>query len=448
MTTAFSGDTSLRVIASLHRDRVNLDLKTVDICFLVALHARADQSGLTCFEEDVLLDVFEQVCDAVEADAENVAKRATHAIQRLRDQRLLARVDGAGVIRAGEYALTQLALGIVRFFQADEALTRESLTLLTKTLLASLADVKATARQSTTSDEWREGVIGPLRVTVGDLVGGIERRQRGLDLQQEAVQQRISELLQEDWFGAVDQCQLLLDETTTTLAELNTVLLSDTNQIQALLSDIEHLAAAAGMSDAEQTVHRVGEQVDRVAAWGGARQRAWSEYYQYVHRFLRDVVRLDPDRAISERLRNQLADWPNRRFYLVAAHTPPIRLLRESAHRVVRPPVRQPRRDRENEIEDVIPEADIVTLDDRVRQSLANGSTTLVDVLSHVLPEVPAPYRYVSVGRVAWQVANEARPRSPREREWALTVDEIEVENWHLSNGQTPHSDDASGGSS
>jgi len=213
-------DNFLRVIASLHRDGVNLDLKTVDICFLVALHARADQSGLTCFEEDVLLDVFEQVCDAVEADADNVAKRATHAIQRLRDQRLLARVDGAGVVRAGEYALTQLALGIIRFFQADEALTRESLTLLTKTLLASLAEAKANAKQASSPEQWREGVIGPLRVTVGDLVGGIERRQRGLDLQQEQVQKRIGELLQEDWFGAIDQCQSLLDETTSTLAEM------------------------------------------------------------------------------------------------------------------------------------------------------------------------------------------------------------------------------------
>ena len=448
MTTTSPGDSSLRVIASLHRDRVNLDLKTVDICFLVALHARADRSGLTCFEEEVLLDVFEQVCDAVEADADNVAKRATHAIQRLRDQRLLARVDGAGVIRAGEYALTQLALGIVRFYQADEALMRESLTLLTKTLLANLADVKATARQAKTPDEWREGVIGPLRVTVGDLVAGIERRQRGLDVQQEAVQERTAELLQEDWFGAVDECQSLLDETTTTLAELNTVLLSDTNQIQALLSDIEHLAGAADMPAAEQAVHRVGEYVDRIAAWGGVRQRAWSEYYQYVHRFLRDVVRLDPDRAISERLRNQLAAWPNARFYLVAAHMPPMRLLRESTNRLVRPPVQRPSRDRDKEVEEVTPEADIVTLEDHVRQSLGNGSVTLVEVLSDVLPKITPPQRYVSVGRIAWHIANAMQPRSPREREWTSTVDEIEVENWYLSNGDAPHTGDSGGGQS
>ena len=70
----------------------------------MALHTRAGQSNLTCFEEDVLLDVFEQVCDTVEVDGENMRKRATHAIQRLREQRLLSRVDGDGLIRAGDYS--------------------------------------------------------------------------------------------------------------------------------------------------------------------------------------------------------------------------------------------------------------------------------------------------------------------------------------------------------
>lgn len=428
-------DHFLRVIAFLHRDRVNLDLKTVDICFLVALHARADQSGLTCFDEEILLDVFEQVCDAVESDTDHLSRRATNAIQRLRDQRLLARVDGAGFVRAGEYALTQLALGIVRFFVADEALTRETLTLLTKTLLASLAEVKSAARKAKTPDEWRQDIIAPLRVTVGDLVAGIERRQRGLDLQQEAVQQQIGALLQADWFGAVDQCQSLLDETSRTLAELNTVLLRDTNQIMAVLADVEQLAASSGMADAEDAIRRVCEQVDRVAAWGGTRQRAWSDYYQYVHRFLRDVVRLDPDRAISERLRNQLASWPCRRFYLMTVRTPSILLLRESNTRAIRPPVMRPSRDREAGVEEVLPELDLVTLEDRVRAALSNGHTTLTEVLNDVLPEVASLNRYLSVGRVALQVAKESGAHSPREREWVSVLESLIIEDWLLRNG-------------
>ena len=205
-----------RLIAALARDQVFLDLKTVDLCFLTGLYLRADRAALASFEEDVLVDMFEQICDVVEPGAENPRKRATHAIQRLREQRMLARVDGAGIVRAGEYALTRLAAGVVEYFLADEALTRESLTLLTGTLRAKLAEILADSKKAGGEEEWRQKVIAPLRVTVGDLVGGIERRQRGLDSQQEEVQGEIAQLLQADWFGAVERCQRLLDTTTAT----------------------------------------------------------------------------------------------------------------------------------------------------------------------------------------------------------------------------------------
>jgi chromosome partition protein MukF len=173
-TTPPSADPN-RVIASLARDQVNLDLKTVDLCFLAGLYLRADKAALASFEEDVLIDMFEQVCDVVEPGAENPRKRATHAIQRLREQRMLARVDGAGIVRAGDYALTTLAAAVVQYFLTDEALTRESLTLLTGTLSAQLAEVLAAAKKADGEEAWRAKVVGPLRVTVADLVAGIER---------------------------------------------------------------------------------------------------------------------------------------------------------------------------------------------------------------------------------------------------------------------------------
>ena len=110
--------------------------------------------------------MFEQVCDVVDPGAENPRKRATHAIQRLREQRLLVRVDGAGIVRAGEYTLTRLAAAIVEYFLTDEALTRESLTLLTGILRAQLAEILAAARKAEGEDAWRTTVSGSLRVTV------------------------------------------------------------------------------------------------------------------------------------------------------------------------------------------------------------------------------------------------------------------------------------------
>jgi chromosome condensin MukBEF complex kleisin-like MukF subunit len=80
------------------------------------------------------------------------------------------------IVRAGDYALTTLAAAVVQYFLTDEALTRESLTLLTGTLSAQLAEVLAAAKKKATDTEtWKGKVSGPLRVTVSELVSGIER---------------------------------------------------------------------------------------------------------------------------------------------------------------------------------------------------------------------------------------------------------------------------------
>lgn len=417
-----------RIVASLARDRVSLDLETVDLCFLAGLYLRADRASLASFEEDVLVDMFEQVCDVVHPGADNPRKRATHAIQRLREQRLLARVDGAGLVHAGDYALTRLAAAIVEYFLTDEALTRESLTLLTGTLRAQLAKILADAKKARGSDAWRADVIGPLRVTVAELVGGIERRQRGLDAQQEEVRAEIGELLEADWFSAVDRCQVLLDSTTSTLGELNEILLSDTHHFVALLQEIQGLALEN--SEAEATVQRVIEHVDRIAAWGSARQRAWTDYYQDVHRFLRDVVRLDPDRALSQRLRDQTATWIDHRFYLAVAHAPSIRLLRPLEARIERPPVARPQADRDADPEWVDPEnlhADIEAL---VMQLLGNGVATLAEVSRQVLATLATGLHYAAAGRIADAVGRFARVHSEREPPWAPVSELLEVEDW------------------
>ena len=429
MTTA---DPS-RLFASLVRDRVSLELQTVDLCFLAALHLLSDERALASFDEELLVDTFEQVCDAVEPGANNPRLRATNAIQRLRQQRLLSRVDGGLLSRTGEYALTRLAAAIVEFHLADDALTRESLTLLTATLRAQLAQVLSLAKKARTDEDWRE-VTGPLRVTVADLVSGIERRQRGLDTQQEEVQAEIAKVLAADWFGAVDRCQALLETTTQTLRELNEVLLRDTTHLIALLQDIQALAGEE--TDAELAVQRVLEHVERIGTWGRTRLHAWSEYYHYVHRYLRDVVRLDPDRALSQRLRDQLAGWAQAPFYSMAADEPNTTVLRRVDARVERPPVSRPLADREV-LPQVLakdthgaldPQVDLSAL---VEEALDEGAETLSEVTRRVLLQVGDALHYVCAGRVAELVARRVAIRSENERPWKK-VQALELEDWDL----------------
>ena len=424
------------VLAALARTRPTLELAAIELVFLAALHLRADGAALASFNEERLAEVFEQASSLLEPKAESLRRRTTHAIQRLRDQKLLARVDGAGVLRAGEYALTRLAAAIVESFLEDETLTRENLTVLTRSLRVSLGEILTRAHDARTDEAWQTGVEGPLRVSVTDLVSGIERRQRSLDLEQQAFQSRIAKLLESDWFGAVDQCLELLESTSRTLAELNEILLRDAHELSSLLQDIQEVAINALAPGAEAAVQRVMEQVDRISAWGAARQRAWSEYYQYVQRYLCDVVRLDPSRALIERLREQLSRHTARPFALAVAAAPAPRLLHEiEPFKDDKPKVTRPRAERERPpVANDAPDPHAV-VEELVQSALSRGSSGLRDVTRQVGAETSSELQFVTAGRVAQVVARLARTTHDRDRQWVNVNDDLVIEEWQIAKG-------------
>jgi chromosome partition protein MukF len=424
------------VLAGLAQSRPVLELGTLDLCFLAALHLRAGGAALTSFGEEQLAEVFDSVCALLESKPENLRRRATSAIQRLRDQKMLTRVDGAGLLRAGEFALTRLAASIVESFLEDDSLTRENLTLLTRSLRMSLGDVLACAKRAESSEDWQSGVEGPLRVTVADLVSGIERRQRSLDLEQQEFQTQIAKLLESDWFGAVDRCLELLESTSRTLAELNEILLRDAHELSSVLQDIQEVAVLADAQGAEASVQRVMEQVDRISAWGAARQRAWSEYYQYVHRYLCDVVRLDPSRALIERLREQLSQHTTRPFALAVAAAPAPRLLREiEPFKDDKPKVSRPRAEREQAPAPHDAPDPHAVVEEQVRAALAAGSAGLCEVTQQVSAETPSDQHFVTAGRVAQVVARLARTTHDRDRPWRSVQEGLVIEEWTIASG-------------
>ncbi|HET7540526.1 MAG TPA: condensin subunit MukF [Polyangiaceae bacterium] len=424
------------VLAALARSQPALELGTLDLCFLAALHLQSEGAALSAFSEEKLSEVFEQVCALLEPRADSPRRRATNAIQRLRDQKLLARVDGAGVLRAGEFALTRLSASIVESYLEDESLTRENLTQLTRSLRISLAEILTRASTAQTPSDWKNGIEGPLRVSVSELMSGIERRQRSLDLEQQAFQARIAKLLESDWFGAVDQCLELLESTSRTLTELNEILLRDAHELSSVLQDIQEITVNAQAEGAETAVERVMEQVDRIRAWGAARQRAWSEYYQYVHRYLCDVVRLDPSRALIQRLREQLSQHTTRPFALSVAAAPSPRLLREiEPFKDDKPKVSRPRADRERPPSDSCAVDQHAVVEELVQGALSRGSLGLCEVTREVSAETPSELQFVTAGRVAQVVARLARTSAERDRPWVSVHDGLVIEEWKLAKG-------------
>lgn len=416
------------VIARLSQTRAQLTLETIDLCFLVAIRARLERGALPSLEEEALVDTFEMVCSIVEPGADNPRKRATHSIQRLRQQQVLSRVDGAGFVEAGEYGLTRLGAALVDHYGQTEALTTESLAHATKTLLAQLAELVAKAERCRDDASWKGEVLVPLSMTVQSLVDAIDARQRGLDVQQAGLREEIAALLKNEWHAAVERCERLLAETVATLHELNDVLLRDSTLLRDRLQELVRLASEAGRDDVEQAATRVGDQVDRVVAWGNQRLANWSDYYQYVQRFLRSVVRLDPARAVSERLRDGLADptWS-----LWIADPAPLRTLRESMSVEDLPEVTWPAADRDA-IQTVAAPEDAHDIEALVAEALEAGLTRLSDIARRILPVFPPEQRFRATGAITEATARLAVVERIAERPWVDVGDLIEIEEWQV----------------
>jgi chromosome partition protein MukF len=299
-----------------------------------------------------------------------------------------------------------------------------------------LNEVVDRAHRAKRPQDWQAGVVGPLRITASDLILGVERRQRGLDVQQEQFQREIASLIETDWFNAIDRCQQLLDETASTLQQLNELLLRHTHQIETLLDDILELASRAEARTAEAVVQRVMGQIDRVAAWGAARQEAWSEYYDYVHRYLRDVVRLDPARALTQRLRDQLAGQ-GARFALTYAATDPLTLLRTVTSVPDKPPVVRPRAARERELAADSGEDREATLNQKVQHALADGARALSQLTRVVTEELPVTERFLEAGRIAHSAAQHAHAKSAVDRPWVPAGEGLLIEEWSLERVQS-----------
>ncbi len=120
------------------------------------------------------------------------------------------------------------------------------------------------------------------------------------------------------------------------------------SQIHGLLQDIQDLAAREHAEEAEAVAVRVGgtarshRRLERSAA------ASVVGVLSICSQVLRDVVRLDPTRVLTHRLREQISGGTAKCFALRIAAAPPIRLLRTVEVPVAeRPAVRRRSADRE-----------------------------------------------------------------------------------------------------
>jgi chromosome partition protein MukF len=418
-------DTLARIAKSAPR----IELGAVQICVVVSMRLVTRDEILAELDEERLSDLYVRIVELVQGGSRLPRKKATHGLELLRDQGLLTRVDGAGLVRAGSYSLTRLGTAIADTWLEDETLTRQSLVLLTTALRSKLGELLTDAQRVATPEDW-DAIRQKLRVNVVTLVEGIDRRRQGLDQQQADVQSKVSALLSEGWYSALDTCERLLDETTTTLGELKDVLVGEMGDLLNLLADIESLATQANAPGAADAAREAQLRVDGIGAWGRARHEAWSEYFGAVQTFIRDHVRMDPERAVSRRIQDTIATWCERGWTLGVTAAMPYRHLRQPV--LDRPQVRVRREasSRERDLDAVEPSDKEAELVARVKAWLeANPSTRLSDALAALLP---VEHRFRYAGRITRHLAVLGLAESERERPWAAVDRELEVEDWEI----------------
>ena len=408
-----------------------LQLDREDAAFLAGIHTWLTINPDPTLDEDQLRNIFRIVSEVAHSDPASSALRATSAIARLREQRLMVRTDTAGNIRGGENSLSRMGAAIAEWFGEQEGLTRKSLEIIMTQIRAGLGQIKVAAESGGDDDHWESQVSGPLKLTVAQLIEGIERRQQGMDVQQEQIRERIESMLEENWFEAVSSCEDLLGTTSVALQELHKVLMHEVEGMSSLLSEIEDLCEKSSRAESTEAVEHVRRQIERIGGWGENRFATWSEYYQNVHEFIRSVISVDPERAVRTRLRDAIKAYGRPVFWFlnVADQPPYIHLRTDSDER----PSQTVQR-RLKPVEEVLVDAGMtLPLLERITEEISEGLRTsgradLLDILSGLLPDHTIDEVYMLAGELAEWLIKEGVPLPLHDRSFRPLGNGMEIQ--------------------
>jgi chromosome partition protein MukF len=409
-----------------------LQLDREDAAFLAGIHTWLAVNPDPTLDEDQLRNIYRIVSEVAHGDPSSTAQRATNAIARLREQRLMVRTDTSGIVKVGEYSLSRMGNAIAEWVGEQEGLTLRSLEIIMTQIRAGLSQIRSAAEAGGDPDHWESSVSGPLKLTVAELIEGIERRQQGMDMQQEEIRERIGAMLEESWFEAVASCETLLGTTSEALQELHRVLMHEIEGMSSLLNEIEELCEKDSQDISVQAIDHVRRHLERIGAWGENRFAAWSDYYQNVHEFIRSVISVDPDRAVRTRLRDAIKEYgrPIHWFLNVADQAPYIHLRTDFDSR---PSLAIERK--AQQIEAALEEAGITPMPlDRIEGEILarlrdQGRAELLDILGGLLPHETFHRIYTLAGDLAEWLIWRGDPLPLQDPSWYPLGKGIEIQN-------------------
>ncbi|OAN18239.1 chromosome partition protein MukF [Photobacterium jeanii] len=343
----------------------SLNLPTERLAFLLAIAVLSGDRFEEELGEGELIDAFRIVSDLFEQSKETLAFRANNAINELVRQRLITRFTSEVNDGASIYRLSPLALGITDYY----ARQREYSTLKLSIQLAMVADeinkAAVAAKEGGDEKHWRSNVYAVLKYSVAEIFDRIDLNQRTMDEQQQQVKQDIAELLNQDWQAAITSCESLLDETSSTLRELQDTLQAAGDQLQTQLLTIqEETQGNFELDFVDGMIFILQMKLDRIISWGQQAIDLWIGYDRHVHKFIRTAIDMDKNRAFSQRLRQSVTEYFDNPWLLTYADAERLLDMRDEALVL-----------RDDEVTGIVPEEmefeELSTVNDQLAEQVA-----------------------------------------------------------------------------
>jgi len=315
------------ILTSFLASDFEIELSKSQLALLLLIYYRlyANDTQEQDISEGELANFFQSIDRLESRDPAGTQARGRAAISALQKCRIIVRSDCGLSALEPIFSLTSLGRAIGEVITRNLQFDKETLKSIITEAIVRMSEIADKARVASSAEDWRNWVTVPLRDFVEGAFERILRYQSSLDQQHESVREEIFRLVQTKAEQAIDPCVRLLDQSIQTIMELRDTLLGTLNKTEEIALAIQVLARDAENIEAGSAAEGILKRTNQIGDWTRARMDAWSLHYQNAHSFLRNVLRVDPNRQVSERLKNIIRSFDE--------NTPCLDLCRESTVR-------------------------------------------------------------------------------------------------------------------
>ncbi|QZQ48912.1 chromosome partition protein MukF [Erwinia persicina] len=309
------------LVAWARKNDFSVSLPTERLAFLLAIATLNGERMDGEMSEGELIDAFRHVSEGFEQTSETVVVRANNAINDMVRQRLLNRFTSEHAEGNAIYRLTPLGIGITDYYIRQREFSTLRLSLQLSIVAGELKRAADAADENGDEYHWHRNVFAPLKYSVAEIFDSIDITQRIMDEQQQAVKDDIAQLLNKDWRAAISSCELLLNETSGTLRELQDTLEAAGDKLQANLLRIQDATMnSPDLGFVDKLVFDLQNKLDRIISWGQQAIDLWIGYDRHVHKFIRTAIDMDKNRVFAQRLRQSVQNYFDQPWALTFAN--------------------------------------------------------------------------------------------------------------------------------